>query len=162
MPPSAADRRRRRTAAAGLLLQQGDAGRRGWTWDTLAELPAWALDAEEAQALAQWAGALWFAPAVPRCIDGARLSAWRALLGDDGVQAVQLAATATGASNLPPAAQLQPALQQRGRALLLGSLPPAWRAPVAAQLHWTEPPEADDAQWAARAQRLQAERRALG
>jgi hypothetical protein len=128
---AAAARRAQRAGVARRLVAHAADAAAALDWDTLDQAPAWlALDDAGLAALQSRIGALRYADAVRLWIDGPRLAAARALLGAAGLDALLTQpadlSIPGGLSDLPPiasAAQVGPAWQAVGAAVLLASLP---------------------------------------
>jgi len=149
---AAAAARRRRTTVAARLIHQAPHVAATLDWDTLDNAPVWlSLPDDQLEALQCRIGALLHLRAMRLWIDGARLGAARAVLGEPFLRSLlaqpEVAAVPTGAMNLPridTAMQVGPLLRASGASVLLASLQPgplhsaaaALLAPaVAAEMH---------------------------
>jgi hypothetical protein len=110
-------------------------------WRELMSWPEWAGELDDAawRHLALCTAALSQAEAIAQCIDGTRLQAARALLGDAALQRVAAHAEehpgARPAAALPPAEDLARYWLRQGAACMLASVPsPALRAALTAHL----------------------------
>jgi hypothetical protein len=125
------ERRRRRAAMAARLLHSGVEDLAAIDWDALDAAPAWlALPAAELATLQRQVGALVYAAQIRLWIDGARLAAARAALGEPYLDALlaqhDLHAFPADAGAYPPAAtadKVPVRLQVAGAAVMLASLP---------------------------------------
>jgi hypothetical protein len=125
------ERRHRRAAMAARLLQSGVEDLAAIDWDALDAAPAWlALPAAELATLQRQVGALVYAAQIRLWIDGARLAAARAALGEPYLDALlaqpDLHAFPADAGAHPPAAtadKVPVRLQVAGAAVMLASLP---------------------------------------
>jgi hypothetical protein len=125
------ERRSRRAAVAARLLASGADGISAIDWEMLDNAPAWlGLTEAKLATLQRQVGALLYAPEIRLWIDGARLGAARAALGDAYLQALLnqrdlLAFPQDGAPRprIDSAEKVATHLQLVGAALLLASLP---------------------------------------
>lgn len=125
------ERRRRRAAIAARLLASGADTVAAVDWEMLDTAPAWlALPDAKLATLQRQIGALVYAAEIRLWIDGARLGAARAVLGDAFLQALlaqrDLAAFPQGTGIRPrieTAEQIPTHLQIAGASVLLASLP---------------------------------------
>jgi hypothetical protein len=115
------------------------------SWEELGQWPDWALYDTRTDTWLQVLGACWHAPALQRCIDGARLAALREAFGDAALKAVlALSAPSPGPGLAPSALSASDSvahwldrLRADGQALALASLPTAaLQQAVAAVLGW--------------------------
>lgn len=149
---AAAAARRRRTTFAARLIHQAPQVAATLDWDTLDRAPLWLSVTDDQLADLQCRiGALLHGPAMRLWIDGARLGAAHAVLGEPFLHGLlaqpDAAASSAGTLNLPRidrSAQVAPLLRAAGASVLLASLPPgplrvaaaALLAPaVAAEMH---------------------------
>jgi hypothetical protein len=129
---AAAAARRRRTTVAARLIHQAPRVAATLDWDTLDNAPLWlSLPDEQLIALQCRIGALLHSRAMHLWIDGARLGAARAVLGEPFLRGLlaqpEVAALPTGSMNLPridTAMQVSPLLRAAGASVLLASLQP--------------------------------------
>jgi hypothetical protein len=144
-PPTAAAAaaaRRRRTTVAARLIHQAPQVAAALDWDTLDSAPSWlSLPEDQLTALQCRTGALLHVRAMQLWIDGARLGAARAVLGEPFLRSLlaqpEAAALPTGSVNLPridAAKQVAPLLRAAGASVLLASLPPGPLRSAAAAL----------------------------
>jgi len=125
----ARERRAVRAAAARRLLAAAPDCAAALDWDALAEAPHWlALPQPALARFARRVGAVLCAPAVKLWIDGPRIAAARAALGDDFLQALLDEADvpvvdAGGRARQESAERLPALLQAGGAGVLLASLP---------------------------------------
>lgn len=127
---AAAHVRRHRAAVARRLIGRAPDAVAGLDWDACDRAPAWlALDDDDLASFQCRVGAVLCARALRLWIDGPRLAAARAILGD-GFLAQLLAQPDSasiplglvGAPRIDHAAQVGPALQAAGASVLLASL----------------------------------------
>jgi hypothetical protein len=132
MPTSDTQGRRRRAAIAERLLARSPTEAAALDWDALDQAPDWlALPEQEFAALQCRVGAILHAPNMRLWIDGARIAAARAAVGEQFLR--QLLADSTGPSlpralsmrrRIDAAAHVGLALAGAGAAVLLAALPP--------------------------------------
>ena len=128
---AAASARRHRTMVAARLIHQAPRLAATLDWDTLDNTPTWlSLPDDELTALQCRIGALLYSRAMRLWIDGARLGAARAVLGEPFLHGLltqpDAAAVPAGAMKLPrieTALQVGPLLRATGASVLLASLP---------------------------------------
>jgi hypothetical protein len=121
----------RRTVIAERLIARAPGAVKEVDWDALEAAPAWlALPDAQLLALQRQVGAVVYAPQMRLWIDGARLAAVRAAVGDSFLQALLAQRDAPLPHELLPlprielAAQLTARLQAAGAAVLLASIAP--------------------------------------
>jgi hypothetical protein len=137
---AAGERRRRRAALARRVLEKAPSAAAALDWAQLGSAPDWLALSEPALALrARRIGALLCAPAMRLWIDGRRLSAARAALGDAYLQAVLdrrdvPAVEPADRPRLDAAEHVGPLLQATGGGVLLASLAPGALQRVATDL----------------------------
>jgi len=128
---AARERRRRRAAIARRLLDRAPEAAATLDWDTLDRAPAWLAWSDGALAQFQrQIGAVLCAPALRLWIDGARLAAARAALGEPFLQALlaqpdlpAMRGDACGQARIDSAERVASSLQAAGAAVLLATLP---------------------------------------
>jgi hypothetical protein len=137
------ERRRRRSAIAARLLASGADAMSAIDWEMLETAPAWlALPDAKLATLQRQIGALLYAPEIRLWIDGARLNAARAVLGDTLMKTLlahrDLHALPQDTGTRPridSAEHVPTHLQVAGASVLLASLPQsALRRAVAAAM----------------------------
>jgi hypothetical protein len=142
------ERRRRRGVVAARLLASGADAISAIDWDMLDKAPAWlALPEADLATLQRQVGALVYASEMRLWIDGARLGAARAALGDAFTQAllgqrdlVAFPPNATALPRIDHASKVPTHLQVIGAAVLLASMPQgAMRRAVTAAMAPTTP-----------------------
>ena len=132
-------RRAHRAAVARTLLDGSLASTPEATtveWRQLGELPEWCLWPADARLrLLRVTGALFAAPGMRLWIDGRRIEIARTLIGTATLARVMACpALPIQAPAVPPAGDLQRLFDASGRAVLLGSLDPAWMRGAAGPL----------------------------
>ncbi|HSW05252.1 hypothetical protein [Aquabacterium sp.] len=128
---AASEQRRHRAAVAQRLVDLAPAAVDVLDWDALDQAPAWLSLPEAAQLILQARiGALLYAPELRLWIDGPRLAAARALLGDavlDDLLTQPEAAMPRGLVRSPRidhAGEVAAQLRSAGLAVLLAAMPP--------------------------------------
>lgn len=129
-PTAAARLRRHRAAVARRLIERAPDAVAALDWDACDRAPAWlALDDAGLTTFQCRVGAVLCARALRLWIDGPRLAAARAILGDDFLAQVlaqpdsaSIPLGLVGAPRIDSATQVGPALQSAGASVLLASL----------------------------------------
>jgi hypothetical protein len=129
--PTHAQRRRQRAAIAQRLVPKAPEAMAALDWDTLARAPAWlALPPAALASFECQVGAVLCARALQLWIDGARLAAARAALGEGFLAALlalpeeaSISPALVACPQIDVAAHVVPLLQASGSSVLLASLP---------------------------------------